>query len=76
MSGSIEIRLMQQSDIPQADRIMRLAFGTFLGLPDPLSFMGDASYVKNRYMADPSAALVAELDGKLVGSNFALIGVV
>jgi N-acetylglutamate synthase-like GNAT family acetyltransferase len=72
MSGSIEIRLMQQSDIPQADRIMRLAFGTFLGLPDPLSFMGDASYVKNRYMADPSAALVAELDGKLVGSNFAL----
>jgi N-acetylglutamate synthase-like GNAT family acetyltransferase len=72
MSGSIEIRLMRQSDIPQADRIMRLAFGTFLGLPDPLSFMGDASYVKNRYMADPSAALVAEVDGKLVGSNFAL----
>ena len=72
MSGSIKIRLMQQSDIPQADRIMRLAFGIFLGLPDPLSFMGDAGYVKTRYMADPSAALVAELDGKLVGSNFAL----
>jgi N-acetylglutamate synthase-like GNAT family acetyltransferase len=72
MSGSIEIRLMRQSDIPQADRIVRLAFGTFLGLPDPLSFMGDASYVKTRYMADPSAALVAEVDGKLVGSNFAL----
>ena len=72
MSGSIEIRLMRQSDIPQADRIMRLAFGTFLGLPDPLSFMGDAGYVKTRYIANPSAALVAEVDGKLVGSNFAM----
>ena len=72
MSGSIEIRLMRQSDIPQADRIMRLAFGTFLGLSDPLSFMGDAGYVKTRYIANPSAALVAEVDGELAGSNFAL----
>jgi N-acetylglutamate synthase-like GNAT family acetyltransferase len=72
MSGSIEIRLMRQSDIPQADRIMRLAFGTFLGLPDPLSFMDDASYVKSRYIANPSAALTAEVDGKLAGSNFVL----
>ena len=72
MSGSIEIRLMHESDIPEADKIMRLAFGTFLGLPNPLSFMGDADYVKTRYHADPSAALVAEVDGKLAGSNFAL----
>ena len=72
MSGSIEIRLMRQRDIPQADRIMRLAFGTFLGLPDPLSFMGDAGYVKTRYIANPSAALAADVDGKLVGSNFAM----
>lgn len=72
MSGSIEIRLMRQSDIPQADRIMRLAFGSFLGLPDPSSFMGDADYVKTRYKANPSAALAAEVDGELVGSNFVL----
>jgi N-acetylglutamate synthase-like GNAT family acetyltransferase len=72
MSGSIEIRLMDESDIAEADRIMRLAFGTFLGLPNPLSFMGDTDYVKTRYHADPSAALVAEVDGKLAGSNFAL----
>jgi N-acetylglutamate synthase-like GNAT family acetyltransferase len=72
MSGSIEVLPMRQSDIPQADRIMRLAFGTFLGLPDPLSFMGDGDYVKTRYTANPSAALVAEVNGKLAGSNFAL----
>jgi N-acetylglutamate synthase-like GNAT family acetyltransferase len=51
---------------------MRLAFGTFLGLPDPLSFMGDADYVKTRYTSNPSAALAADVDGKLVGSNFAM----
>lgn len=72
MSGSIEVQLMRQSDILEADRIMRLAFGTFLGLPDPLSFMGDAGYVKTRYIANPSAALVAEVNGKLAGSNFAM----
>ena len=72
MSGSIEIRLMRQTDIPEADRIMRLAFGTFLGLPNPLSFMGDAGYIKTRYISNPSAALVAEVNSKLAGSNFAL----
>ena len=38
----IIVRRMQESDLQEADRIMRLAFGTFLGLPDPRSFAGDA----------------------------------
>jgi Acetyltransferases len=63
---------MRGTDLDEADRIMRLAFGTFLGLPDPMKFMGDADYVRTRYKADPSAALVSEVEGKLVGSNFAL----
>lgn len=63
---------MQESDLQEADRIMRLSFGTFIGLPDPMSFAGDADYIYTRYRADPSAALVAEVDGKIAGSNFAL----
>jgi GNAT superfamily N-acetyltransferase len=63
---------MRESDLQEADRIMRLAFGTFLGLPDPMSFAGDADYVRTRYRTDPSAALAAEVDGRLAGSNFAL----
>lgn len=50
---------------------MRLAFGTFLGLPDPMVFTGDAAYVRTRWRADPSAAFGAEVDGEIVGSNFA-----
>jgi N-acetylglutamate synthase-like GNAT family acetyltransferase len=72
MPSDIQIRSMTERDIPEADRIMRLAFGTFLGLPDPMLFMGDADYVRTRFHTDPSASLVAEADGKVIGSNFAL----
>ncbi len=66
----ITIRPLRQSDLPTADRIFRLAFGTFLGLPDDTPFYGDGDLVRTRYVADPSAALAAEIDGELVGSNF------
>ncbi|HEY1211955.1 MAG TPA: GNAT family N-acetyltransferase [Nitrososphaera sp.] len=68
----IIVRPMREEDLDEADRIMRLAFGIFLGMPEPLKFMGDADFVHTRYRADPSAALSAEVDGKIVGSNFAL----
>jgi GNAT superfamily N-acetyltransferase len=76
----ISIRPLQESDIPEANRIYRLAFGTFLNLPYPMAFSGDANHVRSRFLADPSAAYGAEVvvDGdsrssgkkKLVGSNF------
>ena len=31
-----------RNDLPLADRIFRLAFGTFNGLPDPLQHGGDS----------------------------------
>jgi len=65
------IRLLREKDLLAADRIMRLAFGTFLGVPEPLKFMGDADYVRTRWLADPFAALGAEIGGELVGTNFA-----
>jgi len=65
------IRQMRESDLAEADRIFRLAFGTFIGMPDPMSFAGDTDFVRTRWRADPSAALAAELDGVFVGSNFA-----
>jgi GNAT superfamily N-acetyltransferase len=67
----VTIRAVREEDLPAADRILRLAFGTFLGLPDPLKFMGDADYVRTRWLADSAAVLGAELGGELVGTNFA-----
>lgn len=69
--NGVLVRPLREEDLPVADHIMRLAFGTFLGLPDPLTFMGDADYVRTRWAADPAAAFGAEVGGELVGSNFA-----
>lgn len=68
--GGINVRRLREDELVEADRIMRMAFGTFLGLPNPMDFMGDADYVRTRWAADPSSALAAEIDGALVGTNF------
>jgi GNAT superfamily N-acetyltransferase len=67
----VEIRPLAQEDLDAADRIFRIAFGTFLGIPDPSAFMGDADLVRTRWRALPEGALGAYSDGALVGSNFA-----
>jgi N-acetylglutamate synthase-like GNAT family acetyltransferase len=36
-----------------------------------MMFMGDAAYVRNRWLADPESAFGTEVNGELVGSNFA-----
>jgi GNAT superfamily N-acetyltransferase len=50
---------------------MRLAFGTFLGAPDPAAVFGDSEYVRPRFAAAPAWAFAAELGGEVVGSNIA-----
>src|SRR4030095_11393774 len=67
----ISVRPLQESELSTADHIVWVAFGTFLGLPDPASFMGDASYVRTRWEANPDAAFAAEINNEVVGSNFA-----
>jgi len=62
---------MAPGDVDAADLIMRTAFGTFLGAPDPPSTFGDMEMVRTRYAADGGRAFVATLDGEVVGSNFA-----
>ena len=69
--SGVTIGSLREQDLPAADRIMRLAFGTFLGMSDPLKFMGDADYARTRWLADPSAVFAAKLGGELVGTNFA-----
>ncbi len=67
----LEVRPLQERDLDEADRVMRVAFGTFMNSPHPERTFGDADFVRTRYRADPAAAFCAELDGRVVGSNFA-----
>jgi GNAT superfamily N-acetyltransferase len=69
--SNITVRPLLETELSTADSIVRLAFGTFIGLPEPMSFMGDAAYVRNRWLADPEAAFAAEADREIIGSNFA-----
>lgn len=70
MNSTPEIHPLSEADLYEADRICRLSFGTFLGLPDPMSFFGDANYVYTRFCSSPSLSLGAYIDGNVVGSNF------
>ncbi|MCC3425148.1 MAG: GNAT family N-acetyltransferase [Microcoleus sp. PH2017_29_MFU_D_A] len=69
---NISIRLLQENELSTAEHIFRLAFGTFIGLPEPTDFCADANYVQTRSQIDPTAAFAAEVDGQLVGSNIAI----
>ena len=64
---SLTIRPLEEADVDAADKVRRLAFGTYFGLPDPLSFSGTARLVETRRRAWPDGALVAEKDGAIVG---------
>ncbi|MBL1076881.1 GNAT family N-acetyltransferase [Nocardia sp. 2] len=64
-------RPLRESELAQADSIFRLAFGTFIGLPDPLRFAETADCVRTRWAADPQAAFAGLVNGRVAGSVFA-----
>jgi len=70
MQANVTVRPLGEKDLSEAKRIFHVAFGTFLGLADPTEFYADRDYVRTRYPGDPPAALGAEVEGELVGSNF------
>jgi GNAT superfamily N-acetyltransferase len=68
---TIDIRPLREADLPEADRIFRLAFGTFMGLPDPMAFAAGADLIGTRWRAPACNAAFGAFDGEtLVGSNY------
>lgn len=43
----VNVRNLREDDLEEADTILRLSFGTFMGLDNPMSFFGDADYVRS-----------------------------
>ena len=68
VEGRVSVGPLAAADLDRADEILRVAFGTFIGVPD---FFGTADYVRTRFAADPHAAFAATVDGEFAGSNFA-----
>jgi hypothetical protein len=68
-SQAIKLSPLKQSELEEADRIVRLAFGTFLGAPNPLEFMGDRTLMAPRWRS-PHVKVIAAREGRrLIGSN-------
>ncbi len=65
----VKIGLLKQEEVPEANRIFRVAFGTFLGLPDPAAFAGDREMLTARWPAKHVTMLAARKHGRLIGSN-------
>ena len=65
------IRPLQAPDLAEADRVFRFAFGTFIGLTDPMQFGGDASYIEARWKANAIGTFATEVEGLFIGSNLA-----
>jgi GNAT superfamily N-acetyltransferase len=66
---SIQVGPLKQNELEEADRIVRLAFGTFLGIPNPLEFMGDRSFMTPRWRSPHVKVIAAREGGRLIGSN-------
>jgi GNAT superfamily N-acetyltransferase len=65
----IKVGLLKKGEVEEADRILRLAFGTFLAVPNPLDFMGDRHFLTPRWRSSHVKVLAARDAGRLIGSN-------
>lgn len=70
-NGDITVRAMREADLPEVDHIFRLAFGTFINLPDPMAFAAGADLIGPRFRHDPDGMFVAEINGRIMGSALA-----
>ena len=61
---SIKIGPLRKNEVADADQIVRIAFGTFLGLPNPLEFMGDRSFILPRSLSTNVTILAARENGR------------
>lgn len=60
---------LAESDLDEADRVFRLAFGTFLGLDDPVEDYPDVDLVRTRWRKNSDTVFGAYLGDRLIGSN-------
>src|SRR5436190_11854224 len=70
-TNQCSVTALEGADLPDAARILRLAFGVFFGAPDPETFWSDRDYIHGRHGAAHVASFGAKLNGNLVGSAFA-----
>jgi GNAT superfamily N-acetyltransferase len=67
----VDIGPLRDSELSEAWRICNLAFGTFLGVPDPSKTFGDRDLMRPRFRSGCAELLAARSRGRLIGSVIA-----
>ncbi|MCD6727848.1 MAG: GNAT family N-acetyltransferase [Solirubrobacteraceae bacterium] len=70
IDSEVALTPLAERDLVAADELLRAAFGTALGLPEPARFAEGAELVRTRWRADPTCAFAAHRAGELVGCAF------
>lgn len=68
-AASVKVGPLKPNEVDEAYRIMRLAFGTFLGLSNPMEFMGDRNFMTPRFHSKHVKILAAREKDRLLGAN-------
>ena len=68
--SELTVAPLEPADLSDADSVLRLAFGTMAGLPDPLRWAEGAELARRRFGVDPEGAFKAVAGGTLVGSAY------
>jgi len=63
----ITLQPLNQTDLNQVSEMVRLAFATFIDVPEPDEFWNDRDYVHNRWNAPHSHWVKAVVDGRMIG---------
>jgi len=69
-NAEIRIRSLNESELPEANRILRMAFGAFLEAEEPTALFPGRDLVSCRWRVDPESAIAAAHEEKLIGTNF------
>lgn len=67
VSQRVKVGPLKEAELKEADHLFRIAFGTFIGLPNPADFMAGRNLVISRWHAPHVKALAARENGRMVG---------
>jgi GNAT superfamily N-acetyltransferase len=66
---TVVIRRLVENDLPCAEHLVRLAFGTHLGLADPITFAPGRTQT-SRFFTAPDGVFGATVDNELIGTVY------
>jgi len=69
ISKKLDIRPLRKDEVEEAEKLVRLAFGTFFNVPDPTANPLERRMIAHRFKQNPRKVIAAAYNQELVGTN-------